>query len=143
MNDLQRSADDEAERVNGLAHMVEQIPRRRVVHAKVHGHGAEAAVTGQPKGRMLVEDLPIQVNANVRSHVLRTVAEHLLRVDALRHGPGGDDVVHDTLAERLRKFVQLHKLPNIVEHVVVLGRGTRHLLNDGRHMTEDGRVEEG
>lgn len=143
MNDLQRAADDKAERVDRLADVVQQIPGGGVVHAEVHGHRPEAAVAGQPKSRVLIEDLPVEVHADVRRHVLRTVAEHLLRVDALRHGPGGDDVVHHPLAERLRQLVQLHKLPHVVEHVVVLGCGAGHLLDDRSHVAKDGRVEEG
>ena len=42
-------------------------------HGEVHGQGSEAAVAGQPEGRMLVEDLPVQVDADVRLHVLRAI----------------------------------------------------------------------
>ena len=38
--------------------------------------------------------------------------------------------------------MQLHELADVVEHVVVLGRGGRHLLDDGGHVAEDGGVQE-
>ena len=46
-------------------------------HGKVHGQSPEAAVGGQPKGRMLVEDFPVQVDADVGLHVLGAVIQHL------------------------------------------------------------------
>ena len=63
-------------------------------------------------------------------------------IEAFGHGPGGDDVVHDALGEGARHFVQLHKFADVVEHFVVLGRRRRHLLDDGRHVTEDGGVQQ-
>ena len=38
--------------------------------------------------------------------------------------------------------MQFHELAHVVEHFVVLGRGRRHLLDDGRHVTEDGGVQQ-
>lgn len=67
---------------------------------------------------------------------------YLLGVETFGHGPRGDDVVHDTLAERLGHLVQFHELPHVVQHVVVLGRRRGHLLDDGRHMAEDRRVQQ-
>jgi hypothetical protein len=55
----------------------EQISGRRVRHGEVHGERAEASVAGQSKGRMFVEDLPVQVNADVGLHVLRAIIQHL------------------------------------------------------------------
>ena len=40
-------------------------------------------------------------------------------------------------------LVQLHELPDAVEHVVVLGGGARHLLDDGGHVAEDRGVQQG
>ena len=37
--------------------------------------------------------------------------------------------------------MKLHELPDAVQHVVVLGRGAGHLLDDGRHVTEDGGIK--
>ena len=67
---------------------------------------------------------------------------YLIRVNALGHGPRADHVVHDPLRERLGHLVQLHELPDVVQHVVVLGGGGRHLLDDGGHVPEDGGVQE-
>ena len=39
--------------------------------------------------------------------------------------------------------MQLHELPNAVEHVVIFGRGTCHLLDDCGHMPKYGRVQQG
>ncbi len=39
--------------------------------------------------------------------------------------------------------MQLHELSDAVEDVVVPGRGGGHLLDDGSHVTEDGRVQQG
>ncbi len=55
----------------------DQIAGRRVRHGKVHGEGAEAAVAGKPEGRMFVEDFTIQVNTDVRLHILWTVVQDL------------------------------------------------------------------
>ena len=58
--------------------MVQQIAGRRVGHAEMHSQCPQAPVTGQPEGRMLVEHLPVEVDANVRFHVFRAVVEYLL-----------------------------------------------------------------
>lgn len=67
---------------------------------------------------------------------------YLLGVETFGHGPRGDDIVHDALAEGLGHLVQFHELPHVVQHVVVLGRRRGHLLDDGRHMAEDRRVQQ-
>lgn len=85
---------------------------------------------------MLVEDLPIEVHANVGFHVFRTVIEDLVGVEALGHRPRTDNVIHDSFAQCLRHLVQLHEFAHVVQHVVVLGGGRRHLLDDRCHVTE-------
>ena len=85
---------------------------------------------------MLVEDLAIEVDTDVGLHVLGTIVEDLVCVETLCHRPRADNVVHDALAEGFRHLVQLHELPDVVQHVVVLCRGRRHLLDDRRHVTE-------
>ena len=57
--------------------MVEEIAGRAVRHGEVHGEGAEAAVGGQPEGRVLVEDLPVEVDADVGLHVLGRKVQNL------------------------------------------------------------------
>ena len=39
--------------------------------------------------------------------------------------------------------MEFHKLAYTVEHVVVLGGSTGHLLDDGGHVTKDGGVQQG
>ena len=63
-------------------------------------------------------------------------------VDALRYGPGRDDVVHDSLAQRLGHVVQLHELSHAVENLVISPGRRVHLLEDRRHVSEDGGVEQ-
>lgn len=63
-------------------------------------------------------------------------------VESFGHGPGRDDVVHDALGQSSRNFVELHELADVVEHLVVLGCGRRHLLDDCRHVTEYGRIQQ-
>jgi len=67
---------------------------------------------------------------------------YLLGVQTLGHGPGGDDIVHYSLTESLRHLVQLHELANVVQHVVVLGRGRGHLLDDGGHVAKDRGIQQ-
>ena len=38
-------------------------------------------------------------------------------------------------------LVKLHELPDTVEHIVILGRGTRHLLDDGCNVTKDSGIK--
>ena len=61
--------------------MVEEVAGRAVRHGEVHGEGAEAAVRGQPEGRVLVEHLTVQVDADVGLHVLRAVVKDLQKED--------------------------------------------------------------
>ena len=49
--------------------------------------------------------LSIEMNADVRAHVLRADLQHAVLVDAARVGPLRDDVVDDPLAQVLRHRV--------------------------------------
>ena len=70
-------------------------------------------------------------------------SRYLFSIYTPGHGPGGGDVVHDPLAQALGDLVQLQEVPHAVQHLVVaVGVGV-HLLEDGRHVTKDGGVEEG
>ena len=40
-------------------------------------------------------------------------------------------------------LVEHHELPDVVEHVVVLGGGKGHVVDDGGVEAEDGGVEQG
>ena len=40
-------------------------------------------------------------------------------------------------------LIEHHELPDIVEHVMVLGGGKGHVVDDGGHVAEDGGVEQG
>ena len=40
-------------------------------------------------------------------------------------------------------LIEHHELPDIVEHVMVLGGGKGHVVNDGGHVAEDGGVQKG
>ena len=83
------------------------------------------------------------MNADVRLHIFRTNAQHLLGVNPLRVGPLRDDVIDDPFAQSLGHFVQEHELFDRVQHLVVLGRAVRVVVNDGGHVTEDSSVEKG
>jgi hypothetical protein len=83
------------------------------------------------------------MNADVSLHVLRADAQDLLGVDTLRVGPLRDDVVDDPLAQGLGYFVEQHELFDRVQHLVVLGRAVRVVVNDGGDVAEDGGVQEG
>ena len=67
---------------------------------------------------------------------------YLVGVDAFSHGPGRHHVVHHPLGQGFGYLVQLHELPHVVEHLVVLGGGRGHLLDDGGDVAEDGGVEQ-
>lgn len=77
MYDLQAARDNEAEGVYTLPRVEEQVPGGRVTHGEVHGQGAQAAVTRQSEGRVLIEHLAVQVHTDVCLHVLWAVVEHL------------------------------------------------------------------
>ena len=58
-------------------------------------------------------------------------------------GPGGHDVIHDSLTQPLGHLVELQEVPDTVEHLMVpVGVGV-HLLENGRHVPKDGGIEEG
>lgn len=79
---------------------------------------------------------------NKLCRLLALLSSYHARIEPFGHGPGGDDIVHDPFRQRPRHLVQFHKLPHVVEHLVVFGRRRCHLLDDGRHVTEDGRVQQ-
>lgn len=102
--------------------MIDYVAGCAMIRLKVNGQGAQTAVASEPKRRMLVEDLTIEMYAYVGLHVLGTIVEHLGRVDAFRDGPRRHDVVHDALLQLLWHVVQLHELAYVVEHFVVASR---------------------
>ena len=74
------------------------------------------------------------MNTNVCSHVLGTDAENLVRLHPLGVGPLGHHVVHHPLRQVLGHLVEDHELPHPVQHLVVLGRGQGHVVDDGGDM---------
>ena len=142
LDDLERAVGDEVERVEALAAVVNDVAGRTVVGGEVNGELAEAAVARQPKRRMLVEDLAVEVHAYVGLHVLGHVVEHLGRIDALGHRPRRDHVVHDALVQLLGHVVQLHELADVVDHLGVAAARRRELTDHARHLAEYGRVHE-
>lgn len=67
---------------------------------------------------------------------------HLFSVNTVGHGPGGGDIIHNSLAEAFGHLVQLEEVPHAVKHLVIAVSVGIHLLEDSRHITEDGGVEE-
>ena len=66
---------------------------------------------------------------------------YLLSVNSSGHGPTWNDEVHDAVAKSLWYLVQFEELPDTAEHVVVAVCVGVHLLDDGRHITENCRVK--
>lgn len=62
---------------------------------------------------------------------------YLVCVNALRHGPGGDDEVHDPLAQTFGNLVKFKEVTHIVEHLVVAICVGVHLLEDGGDVSKD------
>lgn len=73
------------------------------------------------------------------SHLFQS---HLLCVDAFGHGPCGDDVVHHSLTEAFGHLVELEEIPHVIQHFVVTVGVCIHLLENGRHITEDSGIKE-
>lgn len=44
---------------------------------ELHGQRSETAVAGQAEGRVLLKNLAVEMNTNVRSHVFGTNLQHL------------------------------------------------------------------
>lgn len=84
LNDFEGTRDHEAESVDALTNMEDEVARGAVGGLKLHGQGAKAAVAGQAEGRVVVEDLPVEVDADVRPHVFGTNGEDLSREGDLR-----------------------------------------------------------
>ena len=73
LDDFQGARDHEAERVQALALVEDEISGGAVRHVEVHGQGSKTPVTRQPEGRMFQEHLPVQVHTQVGLHVFRAV----------------------------------------------------------------------
>lgn len=59
--------------------MVDEIPWGTMHRLELHGQCPEAAITGQPEGWVLLENLAVQVHADVSSHVLGADLQDLAR----------------------------------------------------------------
>lgn len=77
LDDFQGARDHEAESVDALPNVEDEVAGGAVSGLKLHGQGAQAAVAGQAEGRVVVEDLPVEVDADVRPHVFGTNGEDL------------------------------------------------------------------
>ena len=49
----------------------------------------------------------------------------------------------EDIIDEFNHLVEDHELPDVVEHVVVLGGGEGHVVDDGGHVAKDGGVEQG
>lgn len=90
---------------------------------------------------MFIEDFTVKMHTNVGLHVFGAVVENFLCIQALGHRPRADDIIHNAFAKSFRHFMELHKLPYVVQHIVILGGSGRHLLDDCGDMTEDRGVQ--
>lgn len=94
-----------------------------------------------PEGTVFIKHLSIKMHADVSLHILRAVVENLIGVQTLRHRPRADDIIHNALAEGLRYLVEFHKLSHVIQHIVILGGGGCHLLDDCGDVTKDRGVQ--
>lgn len=63
-------------------------------------------------------------------------------VNAFRHGPGGDDEVHDPLAQTFGNLIKFEEVAHVVEHLVVAVCVGVHLLEDGGNISKDGCIQQ-
>lgn len=77
LNDLQWPRDHKAQRIQALSGVIDEVAWGAVGGLELDGQGAEAAVAGQPEGRVLVEDFPVQVHTDIGPHVLGADGENL------------------------------------------------------------------
>ena len=88
-----------------------------------------------PRGQRLFSIVKVQVGPFNQEKVLVGVFSVIVKTNCETDGSSAALVNVD--------LVQLHELPDAVEHVVVLGGGARHLLDDGGHVAEDRGVQQG
>lgn len=72
LNDFEGTGDHKAESVHALPHVEDEVTGGTMSGLKLHGQRAKAAVAGQAERRVVVEDLPVEVDADVRPHVFGT-----------------------------------------------------------------------
>lgn len=66
---------------------------------------------------------------------------YLVSVDSPRHGPSGDNVVHDSLTQPFRDLVELQEISHTVQHLMVAVSVRIHLLEDSGHISKDGGIQ--
>lgn len=79
LDDLQRAWHHKAEAVHTFARVVDEVAWGAVNGLKLHGKRSQTPVAGQSESRMLFEHLPVEMNADVRSHVFGANLQHLQR----------------------------------------------------------------
>ena len=77
LDDFQRPAGDEAQLLDALASVEQQVPGRRVVHLEVDGQCPQTALRGQSECRVLPQDVSVQVDRQVCPHVFGGVVHDL------------------------------------------------------------------
>lgn len=87
LDDLQWPRHHETQAVHALSSVVDQVTGGAVDGLELHGQSSEAAVAGQTERWMLFENLPVEMDADVRPHVLWTNLQHLETED--RRGTDG------------------------------------------------------
>lgn len=77
LDDLQWPRHHETQAVHALSSVVDQVTGGAVDGLELHGQSSEAAVAGQTESWVLFENLPVEMDADVRPHVLWTNLQHL------------------------------------------------------------------
>lgn len=77
LNDLQGSRYHKAETVHAFACVVDEVPWSTVNGLKLHGKSPQTPIASQAERRMLFEHLPVEMDTNIRSHILRADLQHL------------------------------------------------------------------
>lgn len=77
LDDLQWSRHHKTEAVHTFTRVVDQVAGGTVDGLKLHGQRSETPIAGQPESRMFFKNLPVEMNTNICSHVLRTNLQHL------------------------------------------------------------------
>lgn len=67
---------------------------------------------------------------------------YLFSIYASGHGPGGGNVVHDSLAQTFGDLVEFQEVTHAVQHLVVSVSVGIHLLEDCGHVTKYGCIQE-
>uniref|UniRef100_A0A1I8H256 DHHC domain-containing protein n=1 Tax=Macrostomum lignano TaxID=282301 RepID=A0A1I8H256_9PLAT len=114
--------DEEVSRIEDVAPVHQDVPGGHVGGLELERQSPQAAGAGFPEGGAVLQQVAVQVKADVGLQALREALEHQVHVDAVGVGPGVLEVLLQALAQRravplYSRWMMAETLPKMLAYI--------------------------